>query len=285
MRRTPAGWPALGCGLGLRTQHYESILGRRPAEVDWFEAITENYIDSGGRPIRVLEEVRRHYPVALHGVSLSLGSADPLDEAYLRKLRLLADRIDPAIVSDHLCWTGVDGENLHDLLPMPYTPAAAAHLVGRIQHVQETLGRRILVENVSCYLTYAHSTLTEWDFLVEVARRSGCGILLDVNNVHVNAFNHGFDARQYLASIPAELVGQIHVAGHEHVDGKFLFDTHGRPVEAPVWELYRFALERFGPVSTLLERDTDVPPFGELAAELGKVRGYFETAVVGAAAG
>src|SRR3990167_4547356 len=216
-------------------------------------------MDSGGRPLRVLEAVRRRYPVALHGVSLSIGSADPLDPAYLERLKALADRIDPAIVSDHLCWTGVEGGQLHDLLPLPFTEEAIRHVAGRVERVQESLGRRILLENVSAYVTYRHSTMPEWEFLAAVAERSGCGILLDLNNVYVNAYNHQFDPFEYLRRIPGGLVGQFHLAGHTDMGG-YLFDTHSRPVIDQVWALYREALTRWGPVTTLIEWDEDIPP-------------------------
>jgi uncharacterized protein (UPF0276 family) len=272
-------WPNLGCGVGLRTEHYELITGTWP-RMDWFEAISENFMGSGGRPLRVLEQVRARYPVALHGVSLSIGSADPLNAEYLRQLKALADRIEPAIVSDHLCWTGVDGANLHDLLPLPFTEEAVRHVAGRVQQVQDALGRRILLENVSSYVTYAHSTMREWEFLREVAERSGCGILLDLNNVYVNAFNHQFDPRDYLAHLPAGLIGQIHLAGHTDM-GSYLFDTHSRPVDSPVWDLYRDALRRWGPVATLIEWDEDIPAFPRLAEEAEKARSMFVQIVGG----
>ena len=266
-------WPILGCGVGLRSEHYDAITREWP-RMDWFEAISENYMDSGGRPLQVLEEVRRRYPVALHGVSLSIGSTDPLNQRYLERLKALADRIDPAIVSDHLCWTGVEGENLHDLLPLPFTEEAIRHVASRVQRVQEILGRRLLLENVSTYVTYAHSTMPEWEFLTAVAERSGCGILLDLNNIHVNAFNHQFDPSEYLRAIPGELVGQFHLAGHTDMGG-FLFDTHSAPVIDRVWELYREGLTRWGPVATLIEWDEDIPAFARLAEEAEKARAIY----------
>ncbi len=239
--------------------------------MDWFEAISENFMDSWGRPRHILEQVRQRYPVALHGVSLSIGSVDPLDERYLKHLKALVEQIEPIIVSDHLCWSGVDGKNLHDLLPLPFTEEAIRHVVSRIQQVQEFLGCRILLENVSTYVTYAHSTLPEWEFLATVAQRSGCGILLDINNVYVNAFNHQFDPYEYLRGIPSERVGQFHLAGHTPMDG-YLFDTHSRPVIDAVWDLYREALRKWGAISTLIEWDEDVPPFPQLAEEAQKAR-------------
>lgn len=265
-----ASWPQLGCGIGLRAKHYEDIL-REPPRVDWFEAISENYMDSAGRPLHVLETIRRRYPVALHGVSLSIGTTDPLDPAYLARLRALIHHVDPAIVSDHLCWTGVDGEQLHDLLPLPWTEEALEHLVARVAQVQEALGRRVLLENVSTYLTYAHSAMSEWEFLAALAERSGCGILLDLNNVYVNAYNHGFDAGTFLAGLPPAAVGQFHLAGHTDRGG-FLFDTHSRPVIDGVWALYRDALRRFGPVTTLIEWDEDIPPLPRLVQEADTAR-------------
>ena len=266
-------WPSLGCGVGLRSEHYDVITREWP-RMDWFEAISENFMDSGGRPLRVLEAVRRRYPVALHGVSLSIGSADPLDPRYLERLKALADRIEPAIVSDHLCWTGVEGEQLHDLLPLPFTEEAVRHVAGRVQRVQERLGRRMLLENVSTYVTYTHSTMPEWEFLTAVAERAGCGILLDLNNVYVNAYNHQFDPSEYLRRIPGELVGQFHLAGHTDMGG-YLFDTHSRQVSDQVWALYREALTLWGPVTTLIEWDEDIPPFARLAEEADRSRAIY----------
>jgi len=242
--------------------------------MDWFEAISENFMDSGGRPLHILDEVRARYPVALHGVSLSIGSADPLNRYYLERLKALVERIDPAIVSDHLCWTGVDGENLHDLLPLPFTEEAIRHVAGRVEQVQDVLERRILLENVSTYVTYRHSTMPEWEFLTAVAERSGCGVLLDLNNIYVNAYNHQFDPHEYLHHIPGELIGQFHLAGHTDM-GSYLFDTHSRPVIDAVWDLYREALERWGSVTTLIEWDEEIPPFPRLAEEAEKARAIY----------
>ena len=266
-------WPTLGCGVGLRTEHYDHLTSTWP-RMDWFEALSENFMDSGGRPLHVLEQVRRRYPVALHGVSLSIGSTDPLDLGYLARLKTLADRIEPAIVSDHLCWTGVEGENLHDLLPLPFTEEVARHIASRVEQVQERLGRRILLENVSTYVTSRHSTMPEWVFLTEIALRSGCGILLDLNNIYVNAYNHQFDPYEYLAQIPGELVGQFHLAGHTDM-GTYLFDTHSAPVIDEVWALYRAALKRWGAVTTLIEWDEHIPPFPRLAEEAEKARAIY----------
>jgi uncharacterized protein len=262
--------PYLGHGIGLRPKHYPQLWDGT-ARVDWFEAISENYMVAGGRPLAALERARALAPVVLHGVSLSLGSTDPLDEAYLTALRALITRWEPAWVSDHLCWSSVGGHYAHDLLPLPYTEEALAHVVRRVVAVQERLGRQILVENVSSYLTYAHSTLSEWEFLGAVAERADCGLLLDVNNVYVSAANHGFDAGAYLAGLPAERVGQIHLAGHTDL-GAYLFDTHDGPVIEPVWALYRQAVRRFGRVSTLVEWDDRIPALDVVCAEAERAR-------------
>ena len=265
---------ALGFGLGLRVDHYEAILAGRPA-VDWFEVLTENYLVPGGKPLDYLMRIRARYPLAMHGVSLSIGSSAPLDRDYLRQLKALAARVEPAWVSDHLCWTGVAGSNTHDLLPLPYTEEALAHVVERVQHVQEVLGRRILLENVSSYVAFRDSQLTEWQFLSEVATRADCLILLDVNNIYVSAVNHEFDAREYLDGIPAERVQQIHLAGHEN-HGDYLIDTHDHPVPDPVWQLYAEAVRRCGAVSTMIERDAHIPPLEELCAEVAQARALCE---------
>jgi len=260
--------------LGLRPKHYGHVLSSRPA-VPWFEAISENYMGlrggSGGRPLEILERVRRDYPAALHGVSLSIGSTDPLNESYLKKLKTLASLIEPWVVSDHLCWTGARGENLHDLLPLPYNEEAVAHVASRVRRVQDVLGRRILLENVSSYLTYKHSDMAEWEFLTAVAERADCGILLDVNNIYVSASNHGFDPRDYLDGIPVGRVGQMHLAGHSEEEG-ILIDTHDHPVTDPVWKLYEAAVRRFGPVPALIEWDDKIPGFERLEREASRAR-------------
>jgi uncharacterized protein (UPF0276 family) len=263
-------FPFLGFGVGLRPTHYAEVLEGEP-DVDWFEVISENFMVRGGRPLHVLERVRARYPIALHGVSLSIGSSDPLDAAYLQRLKALAAHIAPAWISDHLCWTGVGGHNAHDLLPLPHTEEALHHVVGRVRQVQDTLERRVLLENVSTYVAYEHSTMPEWVFLCEVAERADCGILLDVNNVYVSAFNHGFSAREYIDAIPVSRVGQFHLAGYSD-RGRFLHDTHDQAVAEPVWDLYAAAVRRFGQVSTLLERDDHIPAFGELQAEAMRAR-------------
>ncbi len=231
-------------------------------------------MDSGGRPLEILTRIRESYPVALHGVALSIGSADPLDPQYLKRLKKLADRIDPFIVSDHLCWNGVEGEVLHDLLPLPLTEEALDHAARRIQQVQDLLQRKFLIENVSTYVTYKHSTMPEWQFLAETARRAGCGILLDLNNIYVNSKNHDFDPEEYLRNVPAELVGQFHLAGHTDM-GEFLFDTHKGEIIGPVWRLYEKALELYGPVSTLVEWDAEIPEFSFLLREAEKAKSIY----------
>lgn len=262
--------PPLGFGLGLRVEHYEDLFAGAPS-VDWFEALSENYMVAGGRPLANLARVRERWPVVLHGVSLSIGSVDALDRAYLQRLKRLADAVQPAWISDHLCWTGVDGTNLHDLMPLPYTEEALDHVAVRVRQVQDFLGRRILLENVSSYVAFHASQLTESQFIAELARRADCLILLDVNNVHVSAHNHGFDAHAWLDEIPVERVQQFHLAGHEH-DGALIVDTHDAAIVDPVWDLYAHAVRRFGPVSTMIERDDRIPPLAELVAELDRAR-------------
>ena len=266
--------PALGFGLGLRVDHYEAILATWPA-VDWFEVLTENYLVPGGRPLHYLMRIRERYPLAMHGVSLSIGSSAPLDRDYLRQLKALAQRVEPAWISDHLCWTGVAGRNTHDLLPLPYTEEALANVVERVRTVQDFLGRRILLENVSSYVAFRDSRLTEWQFLAEIAARADCLILLDVNNIYVSSVNHEFDPLEYLNAIPAERVQQIHLAGHED-HGDYLVDTHDHPVPDPVWELYASAVRRCGAVATMIERDDHIPPLEELCAELARARALCE---------
>jgi len=262
--------PPLGFGLGLRVDHYDAILSQRPA-VDWFEALTENYLVPGGKPLHYLMRIREHYPVVLHGVSLSIGSTHPLDRGYLSQVKALAARVEPEWISDHLCWTGVAGRNLHDLLPLPYTDEALRNVVERVRIVQDILERRILLENVSSYVSFRDSRLTEWEFLEAVAAESDCLILLDVNNIYVSSVNHEFDPHDYLNAVPAERVQQIHLAGHED-HGDYLIDTHDHPVPDPVWDLYRAAVRRFGNVSTMIERDANIPPLEELCTELAAAR-------------
>lgn len=260
----------LGHGIGLRTRHYPRVLDGSLAP-DWFEAIAENFMIEGGRPLAVLEKARAIAPLVLHGVSLSIGSVDALNEGYLRELAALAARVEPQWISDHLCWGSVGGHYAHDLLPLPFTEEAVAHVSERVRRVQDALGRRILLENVSSYVAFAHATLREWEFLAAIAERSDCGILLDVNNVHVSARNHGFDAEDYLAGLPAARIGQIHLAGHSD-HGTHLLDTHDGPVVDAVWHLYASAVKRFGRVSTLVEWDDHVPEAEDVLAEAARAR-------------
>ena len=264
-------WPSLGYGLGLRTEHYSDVLQGRPSDVDWFEVVSENFMDSGGRPLRILEAVRRDYPIALHGVGLSIGSADPLSETYLDSLSALSDRIEPALITDHLCWTGTAGRSLYDLLPVPYTPEILEYVAERVARVQDRLGRRILLENASSYIEWSASQMPEWEFLGALAERADCGILLDVNNVYVTCSNHGLDAEEYIDSVPVERVGQFHLAGFTDM-GSYLFDTHSTPVCEGVWSLFRRAIGRFGDCSTLIEWDDDIPSLDRLRQELSRAR-------------
>lgn len=263
-------FPRLGFGLGLRTPHYEDVLGGEP-RVDWWEVISENFLVAGGNPRRVLREVRARWPVALHGVSLSIGAVDPVDEDYLGRLAQLVAEVEPALVSDHLCWSGLGGHAAHDLWPLPYTEEALALVAAKVSRVQDRLGRRILLENPSSYVTFAASQIPEAEFLAEIARRADCGILLDVNNIYVSARNHGWDAAAYLAAMPATRVGQIHLAGHSD-HGTHMLDTHDHPVCDAVWALYGEARARFGEASSMIERDDAIPPLAELVDELDRAR-------------
>lgn len=279
------GLPALGFGVGLRSVHYPHIRQESPA-VDWFEAITENYLDSHGRPRATLEWISEHYPVVLHGVSLSIGSTDPLNFDYLRKLKALAERVRAVWVSDHVCWTGVLGKNTHDLLPLPYTEETLRHVVERVRCVQDVLERPLVLENPSSYVTFRHATMTEWEFLARLAEDADCGLLLDVNNVYVSSRNHDFDPEEYLERLPLDRVVQFHLAGHTDL-GTHVIDTHDQPVVEAVWQLYRrvwdmtCALEPQPAnqplscprgVSTLLEWDAQIPPFARLEEELERAR-------------
>lgn len=262
--------PYLGFGLGLRPQHYGDILDGEP-DVDWFEVISENYMIPGGQPLRILDRIRARYPIVMHGVSLSIASTAPFDQTYLAGLKALADQVEPEFVSDHLCWTGVHGVNLHDLLPIPYTREALDHVVARVQHVQDHMQRPIALENVSTYVQFGHSEMNEWEFIAELTRRTGCWLVFDVNNVFVSAFNHEYDPYAFINGIPADRVVQFHLAGHEH-NMTHIVDTHDALVPEGVWELYRAAVKRFGPVSTIIERDDDIPPLADLVGELGTAR-------------
>lgn len=260
----------LGFGLGLRAEYYPLIQQNRP-KVDWFEIISEDYLIPGGRPLDNLYKIREYYPIIMHGVSLSIGSTDPLDMDYLRQVKQLATDLEVPWLSDHLCWTGIHHQTAHDLLPLPYTEEALKHVVSRVQRVQDFLGRQLVLENVSSYLTYKASTMTEWQFLIEVVQTADCKILLDVNNIFVSGYNHHFEPEVYLNAIPVDRVQQIHIAGHTNL-GDMIVDTHDHAVIPAVWQLYQKALQRFGMISTLLERDDRFPPLSMLLNELQKTR-------------
>ena len=266
--------PSPGFGLGLRTAHYSDFLAdpQPPSQsVEWLEIISDNYLVPGGKPLVVLDQIRERYPLAMHRVSMSLGAADGLDFDYLAALKKLARRVDPLWVSDHLCWTGVHGTHTHDLLPLPYHEQALEHVVRQIRQAQDFLERPLLIENVSSYVGFTDSTLSEWDFLRTVCEEADCLLLLDVNNIYVSSFNHGFDPLTYLHAIPPERVQQIHLAGHSN-NGDHIIDTHDHPVADPVWELYRAACAHLGSVATMIERDDHIPPLPELLAELDQAR-------------
>jgi uncharacterized protein len=282
-----SNFASLGFGVGLRRPHYTRVLEGRPPNdvapedvppIDWFEVISENFMVEGGRAFEVLDGVRAKYPVVMHGVSLSIGSSDPLNRDYLKTLRTLARRVEPAWISDHLCWTGVGGRNLHDLLPLPYTEETVRHVAVRIREVQDILERTILIENVSSYMAFRASRLTEWEFLSAVAEEADCGILLDINNIFVSAFNHRFDPLGYIDAVPAGRVVQFHLAGHSD-HGSYLLDTHDHPIRPEVWKLYEHAVWRFGRVSTLIEWDDNIPEFEVLAAAADEARRRCEYAL------
>ncbi len=262
--------PSPGFGLGLRPEHYGEFLAE-PQPVDWLEIISENYMVPGGKPLTMLDRVRADYPVVMHGVSLSIGSAEPLDMGYLADLKALAERVEPLWISDHLCWTGINAHNSHDLLPLPYDAPTLDCVVDNIGRVQDFLGRRIVIENPSSYVTFRSSDRSEWDFLAEMAERADCLLLLDVNNIYVSARNHGFDPLDYLAGLPADRIQQIHLAGHSDM-GDYVIDTHDADVCDAVWDLYGDAVRMFGPVATMIERDDDIPPLADVIAELDRAR-------------
>jgi uncharacterized protein len=265
--------PFSGFGLGLRTPHYAAYLAGE-APVDFVEVISENFMGDGGRPLYTIDRIREIYPVAMHGVSMSVGSANGLDPVYLHKLKALAQRVQPLWVSDHLCWTGIDGFNSHDLLPLPYTEEALDIAAANIRHAQDVLERPMLIENPSSYLTFADDAMTEWAFLTELSARTGCYLLLDINNIYVSGTNHGFDPMTYLEAIPADRVRQIHLAGHSAGRDGLLIDTHDHPVPDPVWALYARTIERFGAVAVMIERDDDIPSLEVLLTELGTARAF-----------
>ncbi|MBC8058343.1 MAG: DUF692 domain-containing protein [Rhizobiales bacterium] len=262
--------PSPGFGLGLRTEHYAEFLAA-PQRVDWLELLSDNYLVPGGKPLVMLDRIRANYPVVMHGVALSIGAADGPDEAYLDALAALADRVSPLWISDHLCWTGVHGKVLHDLYPLPYSEDALAVVVRNVHRVQERLCRSLVLENVSSYVRFAASQMSEWEFIAEVCARTGCRLLLDVNNIHVSSVNHGFDAHAFLRGVPADRVQQLHLAGHQD-NGDCIIDTHDQPIADAVWALYAEALQRFGPVATMIERDDHIPPLAELIGELDRAR-------------
>lgn len=269
--------PFLGFGLGLRTEHYNAILESKP-KVDWFEALSENYMIPGGKPLHYLDRIRADYPVVMHGVSLSIGSTTEFNKEYLRDLKKLVDRIEPKWISDHLCWTGVHGQNMHDLLPLPYTEETAKHVAERVRIVQDYLGRQILLENVSSYASYIDSTMTEWEFITQISEAADCLLLLDVNNIYVSSYNHNFDAKAFIDGVPAKRVQQIHLAGHQN-NGDYIIDTHDAPVIDPVWDLYQYTMSQLGAVSTMIERDDHIPELGVLVQELQRARDIASKAV------
>lgn len=275
-RHTARPAPAItGAGVGLRTPHLREILDTRPA-IAWLEAHSENFLCPGGRPQHLLARIRADYPVSLHGVGLSLGAVETeFFHAHLIRLRQLIEVVEPQLVSEHLSWGAIAGRHLNDLLPLPYTEEALDHVCERIAVAQEVLGRRLLVENISSYVRYRHDTLAEWEFVAEVAQRTGCALLLDINNIYVSSQNHGFDPYTYLAAIPPAAVAEMHLAGFDEVAG-CLIDTHGKPVAQPVWALFRAAVARFGVVPTLIEWDTDIPPLAVLLAERDKAAAILE---------
>ena len=270
MAHDPIATRGTGFGLGLRTQHYADFLARKQS-LDWLEIITDNYLIDGGKPLAVLDSIRRDYPVAMHGVAMSIGAAQGVDVAYLQRVKALADRIEPLWVSDHLCWTGPGPEQLHDLYPLPYTDESARHVIAQIRRAQDVLGRRLVLENVSSYIRYRHDSASEWQFLAHIAQEADCLLLVDVNNIYVSSVNHGFDPLTYLHALPAHRVQQIHLAGHSD-NGDHIIDTHDHPVPQPVWDLYAQACQRFGAVAAMIERDDHIPPLSELLDEMAIAR-------------
>jgi len=280
---SPDTKPFYGFGLGLRPEYYQHLLARGlPSEIlpdktqnpDWLEIISENYMVDGGKPLYFLDQFKERYPIAMHGVSMNIGSVDPLDRDYLNQLKNLADKVNPIWISDHCCWTGANAHNAHDLLPLPYNDESINHIAKRITQVQEILERPILLENLSSYLSFKDSTMTEWEFLSAICEQANCYLLLDINNIYVSARNHDFDPMEYLLGVPKERVLQHHLAGHED-HGSYIIDTHDAPIVQPVLDLYNEALQHFGPISTMIERDDHFPPLEELLSELGQVRAIY----------
>ena len=263
--------PFLGFGLGLRSEHYQDLLDTKPPQLDWLEIISENYMIDGGKPLYFLDKFRQDYPMVMHGVSMSLGSTDPVNIDYLKELKKLIDRVEPEWFSDHLCWTGADHKNMHDLLPLPYTEEAVNYLADRISYVQDFLGRQMLIENLSSYITYSDDAMPEWEFLTAIAEKADCHLLLDINNIYVSSYNHHFDPVEYLQGVPEERVWQHHLAGHQNT-GNLIIDTHDEPIIDEVWKLYQQAAEIFGPVSTMIERDDNIPPLSDVLEELDRAR-------------
>lgn len=266
----PIARTGAGFGLGLRTPHYQDFLTTRQP-LDWLEIVTDNFLVEGGKPLVMLERIRRDYPLAMHGVAMSIGAADGVDELYLRRVKALAERIEPLWVSDHLCWTGTPPQHLHDLYPLPYTDEAARHVIAQIRRAQDILGRRLVLENVSSYIDFRHNASSEWEFLAHIAQAADCLLLVDVNNVYVSSVNHGFDPMTYLRALPANRVQQIHLAGHSD-NGSYIVDTHDHPVAQPVWDLYAQACRLFGSVATMIERDDHIPELATLIDELAMAR-------------
>jgi uncharacterized protein (UPF0276 family) len=271
--------PCLGYGLGLRSHYYEAILDQRP-KVDWFEIVSENYMVDGGKALYYLDAIAEHYPLVMHGVSLSIGGPHALDQNYLQRLKQLAQRVQPAWISDHLCWSRGNAHQLHDLLPLPYTEESLQHVAARVHQVQDVLERPLVLENVSSYVRFAGDEFSEWEYLAKLSELTGCELLLDVNNVYVSARNHGFDPWRFISSLPAQRIRQLHLAGHSDY-GDYVIDTHDEPVCDPVWALYQRTLEHLGPVATMIERDDHFPPFDELLTELDKARQLGETTLRG----
>jgi uncharacterized protein (UPF0276 family) len=269
--------PNLGLGVGLRTVHFGHILNKKP-KVDWFEIVTENFLDTGGRPLWILDQIAERHPIVVHGVSMSVGSTDPVDRVFLNKIKSLAKRVKAVWVSDHVCWTGVAGRNLHDLLPMPYSEEALKHMVNKIRQVQDLLERPLVLENPSSYVEFTSSSMPEWEFIARMAEDADCGLLLDVNNVYVSSFNHGFDPETYIRAIPPERIAYFHIAGHTNF-GTHILDTHIGPIIDPVWKLYRLAHQLTGGRSTLLEWDEEIPAFPVVHREVLKARKYMEAAL------